>query len=433
MTNLRIGGMGLAGVAGVAAVMIAMPATAAPAVTTWHTTELRVPVHAAVSPQSHLFSAACASTAYCVLGGYYRAASGADEAMLVAQSKGRWGRAGELAMPSGAAADPDADVDSLACTGSGSCVAVGSYDYGAGKDEQAFIATESRGRWARAASIRLPAGRAAATDSGLGAVSCPRPGSCVAAGGYAVKGGGYRLMVITQSKGKWGRAQSLEQPQNDGKNPVAGISGLACPKAGYCSAVGSLEVGTALNFRPLAVTESKGRWGRPAEIGLPKGAVTASQDAALSSVACSGTGSCEAVGSYVSSGGLGLIMAAAESRGRWHAASQLRLPADTGTLGGDSAELFGVACTGAGACTAVGGYTSTAESAGGTPQAMAVTESRGRWNRAVPVGAPANAGGGAGAVSFLYAVACPKSSSCVAGGIYADKSGKRQPMAATGP
>jgi hypothetical protein len=238
-------------------------------------------------------------------------------------------------------------------------------------------------------------------------------------------------MVITQSKGKWGRAQSLEQPQNDGKNPVAGISGLACPKAGYCSAVGSLEVGTALNFRPLAVTESKGRWGRPAEIGLPKGAVTASQDAALSSVACSGTGSCEAVGSYVSSGGLGLIMAAAESRGRWHAASQLRLPADTGTLGGDSAELF--ACTGAGACTAVGGYTSTAESAGGTPQAMAVTESRGRWNRAVPVGAPANAGGGAGAVSFLYAVACPKSSSCVAGGIYADKSGKRQPMAATGP
>jgi hypothetical protein len=429
MMNLRIGGLGLAGVIGAAVVLAAMPAGPASAATAWRSTELRVPAHASANPQAHLFAAGCAGTAYCVLGGNYTTTAGASEGMLAARAKGTWARAIRLALPSNAARKPAGTVDSVACTGAGSCVAVGSYDYGNGTDAQAFIATEARGRWARATTVRLPAGSARTVDSGLGAVSCPKPGSCVAAGGYAVKGGGDSMMITTESKGKWGRARALGSPPGAGP---AGLSGLACPRVGYCSAVGDYEAGSVFNLRPLAVTESKGKWGRASAVGLPAGAVKTDDQAVFTGVACTGSGSCVAVGNYFNGGGLGLVMGATESKGRWHAAAQISLPASTGVQDGDSAELFGVACGSAGSCTAVGGYTSTAVSAGGTPQAMAVTESKGRWGRAAPVSAPSNAGGGSGQVSFLYAVACP-GRSCVAAGIYADKSGKRQPMAATGP
>lgn len=429
MTNLRIGSIGLAGVISAVAVLAAMPAGPASAATPWRSTELRVPAHASANPQAHLFSAGCAGTAYCVVGGNYTTASGASEGMLVARDKGKWARAIGLALPSNAARKPADTVDSIACSGAGSCVAVGSYDYGTGLDTQAFIATEARGRWARAATVRLPADSARTVDSGLGAVSCPRSGSCVAVGGYAVKGGGDLMMVTTESKGKWGRARALRSPPGAGP---AGLSGLACPRVGYCSAVGSYEAGSAFNLRPFAVTESKGKWGRGSAVGLPAGSLMTNDQAVFTGVACTGSGSCVAVGNYFNAGGLGLVMGATESKGRWRAASQISLPASTGIEDGDSAELFGVACGPAGSCTAVGGYTSTAVSASGTPQAMAVTESKGKWGRAAPVSAPSNAGGGTGQVSFLYAVACP-GSSCVAAGIYADKSGKRQPMAATGP
>src|SRR5207248_8369385 len=52
-----------------------------------------------------------------------------------------------LVLPAGAATQPYAQVNGIACHSAGNCVAVGDYQYGRSRDLQAFIATESHGRW----------------------------------------------------------------------------------------------------------------------------------------------------------------------------------------------------------------------------------------------------------------------------------------------
>ena len=77
--------------------------------------------------------------------------------MVATQSRGRWSRGTPLVLPAGAATQPYAQVNGIACHSAGNCVAVGDYQYGRSRNLQAFIATESHGRWARAFTPRLPA------------------------------------------------------------------------------------------------------------------------------------------------------------------------------------------------------------------------------------------------------------------------------------
>ncbi len=59
-------------------------------------------------------------------------------------------------LPPNAAAQPYSQVNGIACVSAGNCVAVGDYEYGKSNSLQAFIATEYRGKWARAFAPRLP-------------------------------------------------------------------------------------------------------------------------------------------------------------------------------------------------------------------------------------------------------------------------------------
>lgn len=404
-------------------VLAEVPAGAALTGSTWRATEIKLPANAAANQLSRLFAVACAGAAYCAAGGYYRERSGTSDAMVVTAPHGTWGRAQELRLPANAAANPDADVDSLACTAAGSCVAVGQYGYGSGTHDQALIATASNGKWARARTAALPANSAATPDAGFYVVSCTGPGSCVAGGFYTDKASSDQLMVAVESKGRWGRALELKLPSNAAAvDEDAYIGGLACARVGYCSAVGDY-MDTAVHEQALALTESRGRWGRATEIRLPSNAAEEPY-AELNSVVCSRSGTCQAVGNYVNGSNLGQVMAVTQAKGRWGRAAELRLPSNTSTTPGADGDLDGLACSGVGSCAAAGGYSDSA----GHAQAMVVAQAKGKWQQAVQVNAPANAATGASQSSFLYAVACVTGGQCDAVGSYADRSGDSHPM-----
>jgi hypothetical protein len=187
---------------------LAAPAAAsAPVAATWRSAEILAPQNANADPVATLDTVACASARSCSGGGSYQAKSGAFEPMVVAEVAGIWKRAQELFLPANAfAANPDAAVTSMACTGAGTCVAVGGYAYDSAGLGYAFTAAESNGVWARAQQVKLPATAAThAGDATLGAVTCTSAGSCVAVGGYLDKAGDQELIAVTESDARWGQ------------------------------------------------------------------------------------------------------------------------------------------------------------------------------------------------------------------------------------
>lgn len=414
----------LAAVSGLA-VVVPLQASAAPAIAgaAWRSTEILPPLNARTSPVASLDAVACAGTGSCAAGGSYESKSAAFNAMVVAESKGRWARAQELRLPLNAfAANPVAQVNSMACTGAGSCAAVGSYVYDRADNQHGFTAVESKGMWARARQVTLPANAATHGSTALLAgVTCTGPGSCLAVGDYLDNAGGFELMVVAESNGHWSRAREIAPPRNAASNPQTALDGVACWGVGACSAVGGY-MDASSHIQALAVTESGGHWGRATEIAVPSNA-GANPGALLAGVACSPPGACTAVGGYFDKTAAGHAMAVNKSRSGWARATEIRPPPAKGF---EAAGLDAVSCIGAGTCEAVGSYILNVAAV-----PMAVTKMSGRWTPATNVAPPANALTGMFRDATLLSVACIKGHACTAVGWYVDKSTRQQAMAAT--
>src|SRR5271165_4636903 len=116
------------------------PAFAAPPASAQHAsstgfrqgTEISEPSNAATNPLSILIGVACTGRGECSAGGSYTDVDGNGQAMAVTQSRGRWARAVEIRLPANVAATPYAQINGVACTSAGSCVAVGYYRTTAG-------------------------------------------------------------------------------------------------------------------------------------------------------------------------------------------------------------------------------------------------------------------------------------------------------------
>ena len=272
------------------------------------------------------------------------------------------------------------------------------------------------------------AGVAEGNDQAAGRLShrgeLHRSGTCVAVGGYTKAAGNGEPMVVAESRGRWGRAAAIRLPSNAVANPDAHLTAVSCPKAGDCVAVGTYTA-TSNQGEAMAVGQRKGRWGRATEIQLPK--VNVEPSAELYSVSCASAGSCIAVGSYVTRSNLIAALVVKESGGRWKRGIHLTaLPANAAGGSGQTANLNGVSCT-ASSCLAVGQYADTS----GGELAMAVSESRGKWARAAEAGPPSHAAGGSAQQADLFAVACLHGGSCTAVGDYVSSSAVLEAMAAS--
>jgi hypothetical protein len=108
-----------------------------------------------------------------------------------------------------------------------------------------------------AAAAPLPVTAVASTSYGLGAVTCPMVGDCVAAGEFLALENGTdtaQPVIETLSDGVWTPTAVPLISLGDGGY----LSSISCAAIGYCVAVG--EEGQELSQVPLIETESNGAW-----------------------------------------------------------------------------------------------------------------------------------------------------------------------------
>jgi hypothetical protein len=369
-------------------------------------TEIAQPANAAsagsssVRNDSILIGVACSGRGYCSAGGSYTDKSGNGQAMVVTESRGKWGRGVEVKLPLNAASDPAAEVNGVACTSRGNCVAVGYYQPNpGGSGDSGFIVTEKHGAWGRAVSAApLPSGT---TASGLYAVTCPAAGSCVAAG-YVIVKSGFEGLVLAQSRGRW-TEHVLHAPRGGGPE----LAGIACTRPGYCVAVGYYFPTNLQTFsRPVAYDESKGKWGRATAVKSPKN--LSGDLSGFVGDACVPSGFCLAAG-YYEAGAHSYSMAASLKGGRWSATAEI----DARPPHASAADVYGVSCASPRLCVAAGGYSTNPSNL----LAYLVTDVSGHWKDAGGVSLPGN--GAKTPRSFLYAVGCASDGYCAAVGDYA--------------
>jgi len=84
----------------------------------------------------------------------------------------------------------------VSCPSAGNCVAGGFYKDGS-HHEQAFVASERDGRWAKAIEVPGTAALNAGGSAGVGPVSCGSAGSCAAGGSYTDGSGRLQAFVVT--------------------------------------------------------------------------------------------------------------------------------------------------------------------------------------------------------------------------------------------
>jgi hypothetical protein len=363
-------------------------------------TAVGLPNNASKTVNALLIGVACSGRGYCSAGGSYNDSGGNDQAMVVTESRSKWGRGVEVKLPANAASNPEAEVNGVACTSPGNCVAVGYYQPKVGEDS-GFIVSQRRGAWSRAvAAAPLPKG---ITASWLYAVACPAAGSCAAAGDFYVqKTETTTAVVLAQVRGRWTQEHALP--------PLAGhapdMTGIACSRVGDCVADGFYFPTTSVTVTlPIGYDESRGHWGKASAVALPKNATTG--EAGFAAATCVLRASCLGAGGYAT-GTSYYPMSAPVSGGKWRAATEiLALPAHA--MGAD---LDGISCASARLCVGAGGYSTSVSNSG----AYLVSLVSGRWRDAGGVSLPSNAA--TPARSFLYAVGCATDGYCAAVGYY---------------
>jgi hypothetical protein len=383
--------------------------------------KVMAPSNAGANPNAALDGIACTSVGDCVGVGSYSDSSGNSQAMAATESGGSWGQAVEVTAPADAASDPGDVLFGISCTSTGNCEAVGAYNSTSGSGQPMAVA-ESSGTWAQAVNVSFPAGGKGGPFSGLNGVSCTSSGNCEAVGSYDnISSPPTTLaMAATETSGTWGQAETVSSPGSGG-TVLNILEGVSCTSAGNCQAVGIYS--NAVNVgQSMAATETGGTWAQAVTVTAPTGAVGTPPHSGLYGVSCSSAGNCQAVGFYPPSSNNALAMEATETAGTWAQAVGVASPTDAGSP--PDVVLVGLSCSSAGNCQSVGNYTDTP----GNGQAMADSETGGTWAQATKVSAPADAASDPSA--RLGGVSCASAGNCEAVGSYTDTTGNTQAMAA---
>lgn len=367
--------------------------------------------HLNKSGSATVASVSCPTAGYCVAGGFYSVPAG-SEGFVVVDTNGRWGKA--VAVPGTLSKAGNTGITSVSCGAARSCAGGGSYTDSRGH-QQAFVTTETRGRWGRATEVPGLAALNKGGNATVTAVSCSSGGSCGAGGSYATASGTLPF-VVTEASGHWGKAAPVAGLAGPSKNQFAPVNAVSCASAGACTAGGyySDRAGRAQAF---VVTEARGRWGKAESLpGLS--ALNSGGDAQVLSVSCPTPASCAVAGLYAGSGSLLSGFVVTETRGRWGHAEPV--PGLAALNRGKKASVASVSCAAAGDCAAGGSYLDHA----GQPQAFVVSELNGRWGKAEEV--PGTAALNKGSNAAVTTVSCPSAGHCVAGGYYTNGDVSRQ-------
>jgi hypothetical protein len=297
-----------------------------------------------------LDSLSCGSAGNCAAGGSY-SSNGEQQAYVVSEKNGSWGRAIEVPGSAALNTSMSAGVSSVSCASAGNCAVAGTYRADA---PEAFVVSEASGSWGTA--IEVP-GSAAFGTATFASVSCASAGNCVASGysGSPTTDASFGPLVVTEKNGTWGQAISVPGTTADARNAAVSVS---CGSPTYCVAGGSVAPRIEEPYQAFVVREKNGSWGKA--IGLPGlAALNADGNAGVLSVSCRPGRNCAAGGTYRDGSGHQQAFVVSDNSGSWGKA--IEVPGSGALNTGGSAQVTSVSCTSAGYCAAVGSY---AESSG---------------------------------------------------------------------
>lgn len=367
----------------------------------------------------------CPSAGNCSAGGTYSVGSTSDEqAFVVTQTNGTWGKAEKVPGTGGLNAGDTAGVFSVSCASPGNCSAGGIYLSAAGKFE-AFVVTQANGNWGKAEEVPGTGTLNTGGNASAGSVSCTAPGDCSVAGSYSGSNGG-EAFVATETNGTWGNAKEIPGLASLSGNGTASVNSVSCPATGDCSAFGTESNGTTNLAEAFVVNETGGTWGNAQKVAgisaLGAGATSwAGPEDCYSGdcpvLSCPSVGNCSAAGSYVAHGATNVFVVS-ETKGTWGTAEEL--PGISGLNVGKDAETYAVSCSSAGNCSAGGEYASRKNYTQYT-QAFVVNETSGTWGTAEEV--PGTGTLNTQTFAYVSSLSCAADGSCGAAGTYHSSTG----------
>ena len=290
---------------------------------------------------SSLASVSCASVTACTTVGQGSDSSGTG--LTLAE---KWnGTAWAIQRTPNTAGAQSSQLSGVSCTAAAACAAVGSYTDSTGAVQMLAEMWDGTS-W----TIRPTPGPAGATSSSLSAVSCTAAAACTAVG-VSVASGGTAVTLVDAWDGTSWTVQPSPNPAGAQSSSLAAVS---CAAATACTAVGWFTTGAGATVT-LAEAWTGTTWAIQTTPN-PAGA----QASSLAGVSCTAPTACTAVGSYFGNSPGDLTLAEVWDGTSW--AVQLT----PNPAGAEGSGLSGVSCTGASACTAVGGDSAAAPAPGKT-------------------------------------------------------------------
>ncbi len=311
--------------------------------------------------EARVLGLACSSVGNCTLVGSFRA--GQWEAFTATSTAGVWAAARAVTFSGAANATGVASARAVACPADGACTVIGEYATATGTEM--FAASSTAGTWSDAERIAMPAG--AATDPEVenlyqNTLSCSAPQVCTAIGTYrrADRPLWPHTFAATSSGGAFLPAQAISVDPGLSSNGSL-MSALSCPTSGACTMAGFLARAGCVSGSPSCIvtpgvaTSTGGVWSDIVEVPVADELRTEpAQLAGAFDVSCPyTTDDCALVGYFRNAAGGWESLAANRLNGAWSLARRVAGPQNPGSP--DSDVLLGrVVCSFGTRCTAIG-------------------------------------------------------------------------------
>ena len=284
-------------------------------------------------PASELAAVSCVGTAYCVAVGSFgpgQPNSFPDGRTLVEV----WHGGAWTVVPSADTGSPENVLRGVSCTSPTFCMAVG-------ESGDPTVSTQTlTERWDGTAWSLASSPSPGARANTLAAVSCSGPTMCMAAGVSAAGSPGEDTLAVRWNGVAWSQVPSPSPA------PSSQLSGVACPSATSCVAVGSQGDSSALVYRTLAESWNGSSW---TVVPSPSDGPALNF---LSSVACVSATDCTAVGHWVTGGTESEFRTLVET---WNGVGWAFVPSPRPATSG-GVFVSAVSCATPVSCMAVGDY-----------------------------------------------------------------------------
>jgi len=277
-----------------------------------------------------LFGVACSSASACTAVGAANPFVPSATTLAERWNGARW----TIQATPGPAGVAGAALLGVSCTSTSSCLAVGTAFNSSGSPAGLFSERWDGAHWHLQAAP-APTG---SPGSSLSGVACTSPSSCTAVGALTDSTGNPVGTLAERWNGiRWSIQPTPNPP------PGGGLAAVSCTSMAACTAVGALN-GTAHSGTTTLVE----RWNGTKWAVQPTRRLSAGQGSFFNGVACQAS-ACTAVGLYLTNSGP-LTLAERWNGTAWH------IQATPNPVGAFDIAPPAVACPGASACIAVGGY-----------------------------------------------------------------------------